>query len=501
MLQERNKTHIARIVAITICLLGFFLRLYFYLIDRSLWQDEATLALNIVNRSFLELLKPLDYNQGAPIGFLFIQKAVVSTFGISDLTLRLIPLFAGLAAIPFMYYVSKLYLKGLASFISLGLFALSTQLIYYSSELKQYSSDVLMALLLLLIFPKCLEEREKHHGLIAFGIVVSLAMWISQPTLFVSLGIYFTLGLVYAKRKEKTHLIWLIGIGGLWGINLIVNYLISLRYLATNNSLINYWNGSFAPLPPWSNFNWYYDALFGILRNPAILPATAITIGLLILGIVSFALRKWQLMIVLTAPFLLTLGASALRKYPFSGRLLLFFIPLFLLLLAEGVERVRVVLITVNKPLALIVTGSLVIYFFYNPIIIASRNILNPPMGEDIKPVMTYVSKNFLSGDLIYVYHSAEPAFEFYAPQFDFVKRSHIVGISSRQDPSKYLQDIDNLRGNQRVWFIFSHNCPSCGVLDEQVFILDYLNKVGTKRGEFYSDGASVYLYNMTDIP
>jgi len=48
--------------------LGIILRVAEYLPNRSLWRDEASLALNITNRSLFELLsKPLDYNQGAPL--------------------------------------------------------------------------------------------------------------------------------------------------------------------------------------------------------------------------------------------------------------------------------------------------------------------------------------------------------------------------------------------------------------------------------------------------
>jgi hypothetical protein len=488
------------LVLISICLIGLFLRLYFYVINRSLWIDEASLALNIVNRSFFGLLKPLDNNQGAPIGFLLFTKAIVSLFGISDFALRLLPLLAGLVSIPLMYFVSRKYVKGLASFVSLGLFALSTQLIYYSSEFKQYSSDVLMTLFLLFIFPKCLEDQKKPVPLIIFGIVGTLAMWISQPIIFIFVGCFLTLALDYSKRKDLYHQFWLIGSGGVWGINFLVNYLYSLRSLSTNSSLLSYWSFSFAPLPPWSDLGWYFNALIKLLSGTARLPITLITIGLLLLGIISIASRKWQFTLVLTLPFLLTLIASALRKYPFSGRLLLFLIPLLLLLLSEGIERVRSLLMQVNRPLAYVVSFLFVTYLFFTPIHTAGSDVLNPPMREDIKPVMSYVNKNYLSDDLIYIYYGAGPAIEFYAPQYGFINKKFIVGLSARNDPSKYLQEIDNFKGNQRVWIIFSHNCDWC-IVNEQEYILDHLNMIGVKRSEFNSGTASVYLYDMTVIP
>lgn len=46
--------------------LGIILRLVQYLYNRSIWLDESFIALNIMNRSFLELLKPLDFGQAAP---------------------------------------------------------------------------------------------------------------------------------------------------------------------------------------------------------------------------------------------------------------------------------------------------------------------------------------------------------------------------------------------------------------------------------------------------
>ncbi|HXY62286.1 MAG TPA: hypothetical protein VEJ22_05075, partial [Nitrospirota bacterium] len=403
------------------------------------------------------------------------------------------------ASVPLVYATARRYTGKLASFTSLGLFALSPRLIYYSSELKQYSTDVVMTLLLLFIVPECLEERPKPRAFVALGVAGSFAIWISHPTLFVSAGILLTLGLAFALRKDSYRLLWVIGIGGLWTINLVLIYLISLQYLTANNTLLNFWSRGFAPLPPWSNFTWYYEALGGMLHDPAGLPMSAITVSLLLLGVLSYALRRWQLTFALLVPFLLTLIASAFRNYPFSGRLLLFLIPLLLLLLAEGVERVRVSLLRVNRPMAFVVSAFLVVYLFYDPVIVTYKRLRSPPMGEHIKPLLARVSRDRLGADSIYVYYGAGPAFEFYAPLYGFARNDYILGSSARNDPDKYLRDIDKLKGGRRVWFVFSHNCSWCAV-NEQLFILEHLDKIGLRRSEFLSDAASLYLYDLTPL-
>ena len=83
-MQEKQKLDIIKIASFFIIFVGIFLRVWQYAVNRSLWFDEALLALNIVNRTFIGLTQPLDYNQGAPIGFLIIEKVIIQLIGNKD---------------------------------------------------------------------------------------------------------------------------------------------------------------------------------------------------------------------------------------------------------------------------------------------------------------------------------------------------------------------------------------------------------------------------------
>ena len=80
-------------------------------------------------------------------------------------------------------------------------------------------------------------------------------------------------------------------------------------------------------------------------------------------------------------------------------------------------------------------------------------------------------------------------------PPIGFKDGDYIGGIESGQNPEKYVEDIQKLRGNPRVWFIFSHFCPYC---NEDTFIRKYLYRIGTKLDTLQVSGGVVYLYNLS---
>ncbi|MEO0759426.1 MAG: glycosyltransferase family 39 protein [Cyanobacteria bacterium J06648_16] len=148
-------------------LLGFFLRIHQYIYNRPLWLDEAMLSNNIVNRSFAELLEPLGSRQSAPIPFLLLTRLSVEFFGPNEYALRLPSLIFGLLALVLFYFVATQYISLTVVPPALLIFAISNPLIYYSSEVKQYSGDVMAALICLLMIEKM---RQELNSLGSIGV-------------------------------------------------------------------------------------------------------------------------------------------------------------------------------------------------------------------------------------------------------------------------------------------------------------------------------------------
>ena len=86
--------------------------------------------------------------------------------------------------------------------------------------------------------------------------------------------------------------------------------------------LLGFWSAAFAPFPPRSvsDLRWYLSTFFDVFRDPVGLPASGLAALAFAAGLARFWRRDRRTCGLLIGPVLLTLVASALRKYPFSGR-------------------------------------------------------------------------------------------------------------------------------------------------------------------------------------
>ncbi len=378
---QRHKVSLAFGV---ILLVGFIFRSRQYLTGRSLWLDEAFLAVNILERTFLELLQPLDYSQGAPIGFLWVQKLISLTIGSNEYALRLIPFLSSLLAIILFAHLSQKLVSKRAALLATIIFALSMPLINYASEAKQYSSDVLISLLGLSLLFHMLEKRLTRSDIIGLSLAGVFLLWFSHPSVFV-LASSGSIVLYHAYKNGNYEKVCQIGlITLLWGAAFAIFYFISLRQLSEHNVLLDYWQGSFPPsfAQPrvlWSWLGWRVLALF---RNPAGFTQVYIALFFYSVGVVSLGARNKFHLAVAVVPILLTLLASFLHKYPFGDRLLLFLTPFLFIILAEGVDRFA----QLKPKITAVIVIGLLAFLLYSPLVQAVEDFVSPLWEKILLP-------------------------------------------------------------------------------------------------------------------
>ncbi|MCM8787160.1 MAG: hypothetical protein NC935_03810 [Candidatus Omnitrophica bacterium] len=475
---------------------GILLRLFQYLYNRSLWLDEAKLALNIVNCSLKELLlKPPTMLQVAPFGFLLIEKIIVFLLGNSEYTLRLFPLLSGILSLFLFHKLAKRFLGLKAIPIAVGLFAILPPLIYYSSELKQYSSDVMITLLIyLIIFYILGVEKLTLWETFLFGTIGSILIWFSHPAIFVITGLSAVLIFYHLKENKWLKIIKLSVAFLMWAISFVIFYYICQKNITEigKKILLHYWAGGFAPILPLKlhQIKWYVITFFKVFEDPVGIFLRGIAASFFIVGSISMFKEKRKLFFLLISPIFFTLLASGLCKYPFKGRIILFIVPMVVFIIAEGAEKIITKTFNVYPP----ITYTFLCLLFIFPFLQSSYHLIRPYTKEEIKPVMEYLKKFKQNEDVLYIYYFTNFAFKYYSKKYGFDKMKYTVGVMSRQNLLKYIDDLNKLDGNKRVWVLFSHTFRN-----EKEFFLNYLDVIGKKLDSFKSVGASIYLYDLSN--
>jgi hypothetical protein len=476
-------------------LAGFLLRLRQYLTGRSLWADEAMLALNIVNRNFGGLLRPLDYDQGAPVGFLLVEKSSNLLFGRSEYALRLFPFLMGVFSIWLFYLLLKRLTTGAGLLTALALFVFNPRLIYYSSEVKQYIVDVTVTLVLLLLAAPLLESTGKKKDFLWLTVAGVIALWFSHPAAFVLAGIGLTLMIINLQRREAAVFWYVAGMGIAWLLTIGVLYLLILKDLRQNAYMQEYWQGAFLPFPPWSDPGWFGRSLTENIGVQLGIPyAVYFAFGLMLAGWFVLWRTGRNYAIAFGLILLIMLFASTLRLYPVFERMILFLIPIGLILIGKTVEFIDQRL---QKPIWLgrAITLALAGFLIFGPLVTSAGYFIEPKYYEHIRPSMGFLEESWRPGDAMYVSNGAVPAFAFYAPVYGLAGADYISNVRDDYgNPVNISRQLESLKGKSRVWILLSHVYEK-GNFNEKDFVLNDLKKSGKMKRDFRVPGTSVYLY------
>ncbi len=332
--------------------LGVVLRLSRYLLTFPLSADEFMLAENFLDRDPFDLLRPLDHNQVAPAGFLWIEWAAVQLFGFSERSLRLFPALGAVASIVLFRHVAGRLLRGISLAFAVAIFSVAYYPIRYAAEIKPYSTDTFVAIVLFAIAVEWWRAPGQVRWLWSLALLAPVGLAISFPAVFTAGGI--SLAIAWSLwRDRRTNVARPAGIAWL-AFNLAVGaaflglqqITIAAQYDAARDIMTSCWADSF---PPWQQPLELIGWLISVHTSEMFAYPVGAEHGGSALTALCFAAGLWTISrrsrsepaIAITACFVLSLVAAAMHRYPYGGhaRLSQYLAPAICLLAGLGAAQ------------------------------------------------------------------------------------------------------------------------------------------------------------------
>ena len=527
---------------VAVVAVGAVLRLAAYLANRSLWLDEAFLALNVIDRSVADLADPLAFNQGAPIGFLAVEKLVVAIFGTSEYAFRLVPLLAGIVALALFAVLARRCLRPAVVPLAVALLAVSEGAIYYSTETKQYSTDVVATLVLLLGAQVLSRATLRPRTALVLVAVALLTLSISHAAVIVAPTLAVVAVVTRARAGRSIRLAPAL-VGGCWvalaaafgffARNQLGHLRTSLLESAgdpssASGAAVKTGSSVVDVLLGLDKFAEVQGALLGLPQGRGIAAVPVIVFVLsAAIGASALLRRDPATGALLVAPVIATLLAIATEQYPLLPRATLFLFPFVVLMACEGVAEVQRVVRGARGTAVAVVVALL---FFVPATAGAFRDLAEPRHFQELRPALARIRAEWQAGDALYVYYSAQYAFAFYqrcecldlsdprgagelwpvirnpdpssdqfAPELFSAPPRLYIGPFADKSWERYLRDVDRVRGRSRVWFVFTHASSQKEAQLEYERFPAYLDRIGVRKASFSRNGARVYLYDLRD--
>jgi hypothetical protein len=484
-------------VAWVVLAVGLLFRTMQYLSNRSIWLDEALLALNILNRGPLGLLRPLAHYQTAPVLVRLLMDAATVLFGPHELALRLVPLLASLASVFLCFLIGRIFLEKRFLAVFMAMVAFSYPLVYYAQEVKPYAIDVAVALALIYTYLKLLRSDTLTTAQLAIlGVNGILAIGLSHTAVLVLAGMGIPLLVMTVRIHDRRLLSGLAGVFVLWVFTYGIQYWLCVYSPRSNTFLRTFYQGGFLPAPTSlgaiTTWGVTLQSLLQYIGYP--LPWTIFVTALVAVSVAD-AVRHRRLdgfIVILT--IIATLAASALHQYPLAsartlkwsasyGKFILFLVPLLYLLIVRGLQ----ILTERGRPsVAWLLTALLLV-----PSLSSALTLVSPIVREEVRAVLHFLGERRQPDDQVYVYYRDPHAVKYYQQWYVKLPEQNVHwGKSSIRDQSQFSDEIASMQRWPRVWFLFPHRYED----EERQFLSDL---DGELLDRYHAPGASVYLYRF----
>ena len=445
---------------------GIAARLWQYLGNPSLWIDELALVEDVLHIPLRDLVaRPLPLDQVAPPVFLAALKASAAWLGTDERALRVFPFACAVLSVPLFAALARRILRPWTALLAAAIFSLLPLLISWTASVKQYSTDVAASLAVMLAALGLLAGDPRPRRVAAAAAAGVLAPWLSHPAVFTVAGCgaaVVSVRLLAAPRRLPAPVAATVLA---WGTSCAAAAALARSLLtdSTREYMARFWEPS---LPD------------------------AETLVLAAVGGFLLARRAGRAAAVPIAPVAVTLAAAAAHAYPFSGRAILFLVPVFVLAAAEAGALAAEGIARLGAPRPAV--AALIVL----PLLAAFARNLPVYEREEMRPLLTRLAARLEPDDSIYVYYGAARGFRFYAPRARLEGTRASIGGCHRGDTRAYLRELDALRGRPRVWVVVAHPTTR---LREVPAIRSYLESIGSRREEILETGASAELFDLAE--
>jgi hypothetical protein len=467
---------VSAVLLVVLAVAGLSIRWLEFHRNYSLMMDECAISMNIFDRNLSALTKPLDYDQAAPLGYMVLQKLFFRVFGMGDRTTRMVPLFFGILTVPLgaVLFARIFHLRRSAWpwILSTGLICLNRGLVSYSGISKQYTLECCVTLILLHVFCRELSGPDPvASGLNGQGgwmVVLSpLLVWLSYGAVFVLTGFGAALvgRAVLGRRRNSWPLFAWFSVS--FFLNLLIFFLLSARAAMADEKLSSMWTEAYMPLwPPLLATKWLWQTFTALgegvihLRLTFLLP-----LGLLTTCIYATWQRSW-FWLGCAGSIFACLCASALKRYPLSGRLTLFLLPIMVLMLAKAVDLLS------RRSQSSAAVVAMIALFAATSSLAHQIVIRNNPIDR-VREVHRAMLAKLDPGDQLWVAPYSQPCLRYYIREYPVSEVVSVHFLALNEMPTLYPG---------RHWLLAMRTpwSPSEGER-----LLDYFSRKGTRQDTF----------------
>ncbi|HEX2717936.1 MAG TPA: hypothetical protein VHM67_09675, partial [Gemmatimonadaceae bacterium] len=372
-----------------------------------------------------------------------------------------------------------------------------------AAEAKQYGFDLLACIALLLVAVRLLEREPTRRECVLAGVVGVALVLVSQASVLLMAGIggVLVIRALVTRAPAATRPAFVTV--PIWTAASLAALLYAQRSMTpgTREFMYGFWAEGFPPKPasPGGSAAWVLERLEHVFAHVQMLrwQWPLLFVVLLAVGIVALRRRSSWLMLVVLAPLGIAFVAAAAGQFPFARRLILFVLPTMLLLVVAGADWIAAA-IARGRPAIRNAVLALVLVL---PVVASAK--LPPPIVVDThRSIYRWLASHRRPGEPIYIFRPAGAGAGYYGKRFGIRREDFVLGDCDPDSVRTYLADVDQFRGQRRVWIVISRPVvylPASRSVERYIAAIGVRGEGMTAPSTSILPPASVYAWDFSD--